>query len=437
MTAEQITALGPAFTNFLGSFFGCFLTRTTFKHVLAYCRGLLSDLPRKSVEPIALAGGTAVRTLQEMLTHHRWDHGLMRDEIQRRIVREHLPAPGGRCGTAGGLGIVGIIDETSVAKKGDKTPGVQHQYCGASGKEDNCLVTVHLAIACDEFRALLDSDLYLPETTWHEDRARCREAHIPDTVVYRAKWQIGIEQVKRAMANGVRFDWITFDEGYGGKPPFLYELDALGQIYVGEVPPQFRCWPTLPPYQSLQAPFAAKRVDNAAIWGKPFLRQPWQRFSLKRQSVRPQQWDVKAAQVWLQTPVINPRNQCRPTVRTYWLIVARNVATGEIKYFVSNAPPQTSLKKLLRVAFCRWGIEHLFRVAKSEIGLGHYEGRNYQGLMRHMTLCKLTLLFVAEQTTRLREKKSRVGGANDGADGAGAQHAVPLLAGATLQMFAN
>jgi SRSO17 transposase len=296
---------------------------------------------------------------------------------------------------------------------------------------------VHLAIACDEFRALVDSDLYLPETTWHEDRPRCREAHIPDTVVYRAKWRIGIEQVERAMANGVRFDWITFDEGYGGKPPFLYQLDALGQIYVGEVPPQFRCWPTLPPYQSLQAPFAAKRVDNAAIWGKPFLRQPWQRFGLKRQTVGLQQWDVKAAQVWLQTPVINPRNQCRPTTRTYWLIVARNVATAEIKYFVSNAPPKTSLKKLLRVAFCRWGIEHLFRVAKSEIGLSHYEGRSYQGLMRHMTLCKLTLLFVAEQTTRLREKKPRIVGADDGADGTGAQHAVPLLAGAPLQMFAN
>jgi SRSO17 transposase len=437
MTAEQITALGPAFTNFLGSFLRCFLTRTTFKHVSAYCRGLLSDLPRKSVEPIALAGGTAVRTLQEVLTHHRWDHGRMRDEIQRRIVREHLPAPGGRRGVADGLGVVGIIDETSVAKKGDKTPGVQHQYCGASGKEDNCLVTVHLAIVCDEFRALLDSDLYLPETTWHEDRPRCREAHIPDTVVYRAKWRIGIEQVERAVANGVRFDWVTFDEGYGGKPPFLYQLDALGQIYVGEVPPQFRCWPTLPPYQSLQAPFAAKRVDNAAIWGKPFLRQPWQRFVLKRQTVGPQQWDVKAAQVWLQTPVINPRNQCRPTARTYWLIVARNVATAEIKYFVSNAPPKTNLKKLLRVAFCRWGIEHLFRVAKSEIGLSHYEGRSYQGLMRHMTLCKLALLFVAEQTTRLREKKSRIVGTDDGADGAGAQHAVPQLAGAPLQVFTN
>jgi SRSO17 transposase len=435
MTAEQIAGLGPALTDYLGSFSGCFRTRPTFKHFNTYCRGLLSDLDRKSVEPIALAGNSTVRTLQEFLTHHKWDHGLMRDDIQRRVIRDHLPAPGDK--SDDGLGVVGIIDETSVAKKGDKTPGVQHQHCGASGKQDNCIVTVHLAVGCDDFRALLDSDLYLPESTWHEDRERCKNAHIPDTVVYRPKWRIGIEQVKRAMANGVRFDWMTFDEDYGGKPQFLYDLDALGQLYVGEVPPQFRCWPTLPKHRSSQSPFISKRVDNAAIWGKPFKSRPWQKFTLKRHSAGPQRLEVKAAQVWLQLPVNSARDRCRPTPRTYWLIVTRNVVTGEIKYFVSNAPPKTKVKKLLMAAFRRWGIEHLFRVAKSEIGFNHYEGRTYQGLMRHMTLCQLTLLFVAEQTTRLRGKKSGVVGIDHGADRAGVEHALPVLAGAASQVFTN
>ena len=144
MTAEQVAALGPAFTDYLRCFRPCFITKKTFKHLGTYGRGLLSDLPRKSVEPIALAAGCAVRTLQEFLTHHVWDEGRMRDELQRRVVRDHLPAPGaGR--SAGGVGTVGWVDETSVAKKGDKTPGVQRQYCGASGKIDNCVVTVHLA----------------------------------------------------------------------------------------------------------------------------------------------------------------------------------------------------------------------------------------------------------------------------------------------------
>jgi hypothetical protein len=179
------------------------------------------------------------------------------------------------------------------------------------------------------------------------------------------------------------------------------------------------CWPSLPKYDSLQAPFAAKRADNAAAWGKPFRDQDWQTVQLDRQTLPPQTWKVKAAQVYLQ-------RDGRPTDRTYWLIVARNVETGEVKYFVSNAPPHTSLKTLLKVAFCRWGVEHAFRLAKSEIGLGHFEGRSWKGLLRHMILCQAVMLFVAEQTNRLRGEKP---GADDGADGAGVEHRLPALAG--------
>lgn len=349
----------------------------------------------------------------------------MRDELQRRVAREHLPAPGQKAADA--LGVIGIIDETSVPKKGDKTPGVQHQHCGASGKQDNCIITVHLSVSCGTFRTLLDSDLYLPEGSWHEDRDRCKAAHIPNSVVYRPKWQIGIEQVKRALGNGVRFDWITFDEDYGGKPQFLYELDALGLLYVGEVPPHFRCWPSFPRYHSGQAPFVSKRVDNAVLWGKPFVGQKWRTFKLDRQSVVPQTWEVRAAQVWLQKDGRTDHHPCRPTDRTYWLIVARNVATGEVKYFVSNAPPKTKLLKLLKVAFSRWGIEHVFRVAKSEIGFHHFEGRSYPGLIRHMVLCQAVMLFIAEQTTRLRGEKSGPVGVDDGADGPGAQYRLPRM----------
>jgi len=113
--------------------------------------------------------------------------------------------------------------------------------------------------------------------------------------------------------------------------------------------------------------------------------------------------------------------------REYGLIVARNTGTAEVKYFISNAPPRTALKRLLAAAFSRWGIEHLFRVAKTEIGLGHYEGRCYRGLMRHMILCQLMLLFLAEQIERLRGEKSTV---DQGADGPGAQRGMPAMAAA-------
>ena len=411
MTVEQVAGLGPAFTDYLRCFRPCFVTKNTFAHLATYCRGLLSDLPRKSVEPIALAAGSAVRTLQEFLTHHAWDHPRMRDELQRRVVREHLPAPGGTP-PRDGVGTVGWIDETSAAKKGDKTPGVQRQYCGASGKIDNCIVTVHLACRCGTFMTMLDNDLFLPEQSWDADRDRCKAAHVPDDVAYRSKWQIALEQVRRATGNGVRFDWLTFDEWYGGKPGFLAGLEQLGLLYVTEVPKNLPCFPSLPKYKSLQRPFAAKRVDNAGTWSKPFKGKPWRRVKLARKTLADQVWDVRAAQVYLS-------RDGSPTGRTYWLIVARNAATGEVKHFVSNAPPRTALTTLLKVAFTRAGVEHVFRLAKTEVGFGHFEGRSYRGLMRHMTLCQLVLLFAAEQTGRLRGEKP---GRDDRADGPRVEH---------------
>jgi len=377
---------------------------------------LLSDLARKSVEPIALASGTAVRTLQEFLTHHAWDQDALLQQCQRRIVTAHLPAPGEK--SQDELGVIGIVDETSAPKKGNKTPGVQRQYCGAMGKIENCIVTVHLAVKYGAFLAMLDSDLFLPEESWDLNRQRCEEAHIPPEITYRSKWLISIEQIKRAIANGVRFDWLVFDEWYGARPEYLFLLEEAGMNYLGEVPANFMCWPTMPQYDSLHASFAAKRVDHAVTHGKLFRGQEWQTVQLARQTLGPQTWKIKAAQVHLQ-------RDGKPTDRTYWLIAARNLETAQVKYFVSNAPPQTSLEKLLKVAFCRWNVEHAFRVAKTEIGFGHFEGRSWLGLLRHMILCQTMMLFVAEQTNRLRGEKS---GVDDGADGPGLEPRLPTLA---------
>jgi len=167
MTEQEISALGPAFAAELRTYRGCFKQDRTAGHFDTYCRGLLADLPRKTVEPIALAAGTAVRTLQEFLTTAGWDHNAARDHLHRRLaaVAGGLPA--------GDLGTVGVIDETSCAKKGDRTPGVQRQYLGCVGKIDNGVVTVHVGLARGDFRALLDADLYLPKS-WADDRPRCR-----------------------------------------------------------------------------------------------------------------------------------------------------------------------------------------------------------------------------------------------------------------------
>jgi len=335
-----------------------------------------------------------------------------------------LPAPGA---LRGPLGVIGLIDEIGTPKKGDKTPGVQRQWCGRTGKVDNCLVTVHLACLCGDFKTLIDSDLFLPEKTWDTDRERCRDAYIPDGVVYRSKSDIAQEQYRRAVANGIRFDWLTFDEWYGSKPQFLAELERLGQLYVAEVPSNTLCWPSLPKYRSGQKPFAAKRVNNVARYSPLFTQRPWHTIRIKRRTLPAQRWRVKAAQVHLS-------RDGAPSDRTYWLIVAQNVATGEVKYFLSNAPPRTALRTLLNVAFTRANVEHVFRVAKSEIGFSHFEGRSYIGLMRHMILCQLVMTFVAEQTDLLRGKKP---GDHPRTGRQGAQHRLPPMAPSRVSALAG
>src|SRR5579863_4631060 len=230
MDAEQIRGLEPLLVDYLKRFDDCFARRDTRAHFPVYVRGQLSELPRKSVEPIALAAGTPVRTLQEFLTYLSWDEDRMRSRVGEIVALEHADTES-----------IGVIDETGWVKKGERTPGVQRQYCGSVGKQENSIITVHLGYAAGEFHCLLDGDLFLPES-WSADRPRCRRAGIPDAVVYRSKTAIALELYDRALANGVRFEWLTFDEWYGGKPPFLRALQARGQKFVAEIPKDFTAW---------------------------------------------------------------------------------------------------------------------------------------------------------------------------------------------------
>src|SRR4051794_13517224 len=234
MTEQQLQALGPALTRHLAPFLFCCGYTQTFAHLGTYVRGLLSDLPRKSVEPIALRGGTPVRTLQEFLKDHLWDFGRIRDGLQAHTAELLAGLLGDD------LGNVGLLDETSAVKQGTKTPGVQRQYLGCVGKVQNGIVTVHLGVCKGTYKALLDADLFLPKD-WSADRKRCRAAGIPDAVVYRPKWQIALEQLDRAKVNGIGLDWLTFDEGYGQCPGFIAGLDERKLRFVGEVPRTFSC----------------------------------------------------------------------------------------------------------------------------------------------------------------------------------------------------
>lgn len=404
MDADQIRRLKPMLTRYLKQFGDCFARKDTRAHFPVYVEGQLSDLKAKSCEPIALAAGVAPRTLQEFLAQHKWDEDQMRDRLRQLVIQQHA-----------GPNSIGIIDETSDVKKGAKTPGVQRQWCGTVGKTENCMVTVHLGYATGDFHCLVDGELFLPES-WSEDRDRCREAGISDEVTYRPKWKIGLELHDRACAGGMVFDWLGFDEGYGGKPVFLRALDARKQLFVGEVPTTFTGWITPP--RVIERPFRRARgrarktprlasgsrpavsVENMLKHSPPLRDQPWKRYRVKDGQKGPVVWEAKHAMITIKDEDGLPGIQLH-------LVLARNVLDpDEVKFFVSNAPPKTPVQTLLLVGFSRWRVERCFQDQKQEVGLDQWEGRRWLSLKRHLILTCVSYLFLARVRQQLRGKKT-------------------------------
>lgn len=245
---------------------------------------------------------------------------------------------------------------------------------------------------------------------------RCRTSkknYIPDEVVFQTKPQIALDQVRRALDNGIEVRAWTFDELYGRDTAFLDGLNELKQAFVCEIPSNFHGWLKKPKVigkpartnkhrgRPRQAPRVRKadashRVDNLATYSPVFTEQNWQCYRIKDTDHGPEVWQIKWAGCWRKTKSKLPTRQ-------HTLIVARNVRTGETKYFLSNQTVgrnAVTLRWLLQVAFGRWSIETCFRTAKEELGLDHFEVRGWRCIHRHYYVTQLSYLFAS----RLRQQ---------------------------------
>lgn len=399
MGLQDLKDIRAKLERFVKRFDSCVKTRPSRRHLRTYLGGQVSNLPRKSVEPIALEAGVPPRTLQEFLGLHKWDHEAMRGCVQKIVMRDHADD-----------NAIAVIDETGFPKKGDQTAGVQRQYCGATGKKDNCVISVHLGYAAGDFHALIDGDLYLPDTAWAEQPERREKAGIPEYVVYRPKWRIALDLLERSIRNGVGFKYLTADEAYGCCGAFRRRVAEWGLCYMVEIPCSTTGWTRCPPVlgpkdytgigrrrtRETLAPEvpASRRVDRFWKRGGP----SWKALHIKDTGKGPVVWEVRTTRFF-------PWENGAPGAEG-WLVIARNVLDGEVKYFLSNAPADTPIETLLAVAFSRWRIERLFEDAKGQIGLDHFEVRRYLPLIRHLILSMVSLLFLAKETDRLRGKKS-------------------------------
>jgi len=359
-------------------------------HGWVYLQGLLSDLPRKVTERIALRSGQCVRSLQHFIGQSPWEcEGFLKK--QQDLVVETLGEPDG----------VLLVDESGMPKQGACSVGVSRQYCGSVGKLANSQIGVYLGYASRKGHSFLDARLFLPEKWFaasHQDLRRA--CGVPAELKHQTKPEIALEMLQKALQRGnLPCKWVAADELYGDAPAFRDGIAALDKWYFVEVRCTTGLW-----------------LERPEIWVPP-----WQGRGRRPTRLRlkdPQQKALQVAELALQLPAetwVRARikeGTKGPLVCEFaclrvceardglpgqelWLVLRRNLDDPtEIKYYFSNAPAELDPAELVRMSGMRWPVEIIFRAGKVEVGFDHYELRSWLGWHHHMLFAFLAHLFL-------------------------------------------
>jgi SRSO17 transposase len=343
----------------------------------AYLQSLLSQVARKNSWQLAEAAGRDnPYGFQHLLGRAQWDAEAVRD-AQRQGVLEGL----------GQEDAVLAIDESGVVKQGTKSAGVARQYCGASGKIDNCQVGVFLSWQTAKGHALIDRALYLPRE-WTEDPARCRAAGIPGGVSFATKPELARRMVEQALEAGARPAWVVADAVYGADSKLRFFLEARDQPYVVAVSSQ----------QSVWGAFGEQRVKTLAA---QLPAEAWQRLKVGAGTKEPRLFE------WAAVPINHPYD---PRRWQRWLLLRRSCKDPEeLAFYLAFGPAGTPLEVLARAAGRRWAVEEAFAQGKGEVGLDEYEVRSWVGWHRHMTLAMAALGLLVLTRARLFSRPASPG----------------------------
>ncbi len=439
LTVAEVTGLGEELAAYHAHFAPYFKRSEQRDWAAIYLQGLLTaDVPRKNTEAMALrllgAGPGAearVRALQQFIGEGGWDDAAILAAHQR-LVDETLGESDG----------VLLIDGSAVPKHGDHSVGVFRQWCGATGKLDNCQAGVFLGYASRQGYTLLDRRLFLPECWFTaEYRERRTACAIPKETVFATKTALAATMVETMQAeHRLRARWLVCDEGFGKDPGFLDRVNKAGLWYLAEAPCATEVWPLVDPSDGTTArarpetwlrpqqpshkgPAPTKRrlhPDSPAklrldALGAQLPAEHWRRYRLLEGSKGPLVADfavVRAVAVRHRLP--------GPEV---WVLLRRTIPgpgeQPEYKYYLSQAPADVPVAELVRVSGMRWPIEACFAEGKEEVGLDHYELRFWRGWYHHMTLVILAHHFLV----RLQRRLDQRGGGPTASNHAGTSHA--------------
>ena len=369
-----------------------------------YCKGLLLPGERKSIEPMAARlDSSNVQPMRQSL-HHFVAKAPWSDEVMLEQVRGYvLPAM-----EQHGPTVAWIVDDTGFPKKGKHSVGVTHQYCGQVGKQDNCRVAVSLSVATWTSSLPIAYRLYLPKE-WTEDSERRNKTEVPAEIEFQTKPEIAMAQIQAAVAADVATGVVLADAAYGMNTEFREGLTKLELEYVVGVQSSMTVWE--PGKQPLPAKPRGKRGRPPRLLQRTPDHQP---VSVKQLAMSLPSTSFKEIS-WREGVERKLRSRfaavrVRPAHRDYgraeprseeWLLIEWPRGEAEpTKYWISTMPLNTSLKALVKMAKHRWIIERDYQELKQELGLGHFEGRNWRGFHHHATLCIAAYGFLVAERNR-------------------------------------
>jgi SRSO17 transposase len=374
-----------------------------------YMRGQLSDMERKSIEPMVLRERgkdiNAVRAVQQFIGEGAWDDDRILERHQQ-LVAADLGEPDGTV----------IVDGSGFPKKGEHSVGVQQQYCGALGKLANCQQGVFLVYASSRGHTFIDRQLYIPQTWFDEAHAaKRRKCGLPEKLAFKTEPTLGLEMIKAIKQAGiVPFRWVNADGHYGMNPDFLDGVAELEKWYFAEVPANTMVWPekvkilraglgqagNLKMGRPRSGPRVARNQPAAQEVRQMAAEAPagvWKRYTIKEGAKGPISADFAFVRA--------VRKRRRRPGHEVWVIFRRSASDPtEIKYYLSNAPAEIAKTDLARQTGLRWPVETAIEEAKSELGMDHYETRTWRGWHHHMTLTFLAHHFLVR--LRLKMKKN-------------------------------
>lgn len=347
-----------------------------------YMKGLMSDAERKNVESIAYYHGQDRQRLQFFIGQVGWDDEIILDKLVKRIARE--------IGTENG---VLILDPTSFPKKGTKSVGVQRQWCGRLGKNENCQVATFLAYAGAEEFALVDRRLYLPKE-WTDDPKRCRLAGVPEeNIVFKTRHEQSVEMLK-GRGKKLPHDWVAGDDEMGKVPWFRRVLRKMKEPYVLAVPSNILILDLEKNDDVNDAKFVS--VEK---WVKSI---PADRWKLIKVRLGHKGWlSVRLATCRVRAMIGNEVGDEETLIVSKW---REDTGKPRCDYYLSYNKERTDLDEYARVIKAAYRIEEAFHRGKGECGLADYQVRNWLGWHHHVALSMLSQWFLTEEL--MSQKKS-------------------------------